>query len=222
MLTVADMADTEFFPSRQRDYLREPLRRSDVEKDPILLFERWLQEAAGDGSLDATAMTLATADARGRPSARVVLLKRFDQRGFVFFTNYQSRKARDLEANPFASLVFFWPHVERQVRAEGRVEQVSARDSDEYFASRPRGSQIAGACSPQSTVIESREWLESAYRRLEEQLGGRHLDRPANWGGFRLHPSTLEFWKGRPDRLHDRLLYTRLKEDSWKIDRLAP
>ena len=216
------MADTEFFPSPERDYLGDQLGRSDLEKDPILLFDRWLQEAAQKDPLDAISMTLATADAKARPSARIVLLKQADQQGFVFFTNYESRKARELEANPLASLVFYWPHLELQVRVEGSVERVSDRDSDDYFGSRPRGSQIAGSCSPQSTVIESREWLEEAYRRLEEELDGRHPDRPANGGGFRLRPSTLEFWKGRPNRLHDRILYTRLDDDSWKIDRLAP
>ncbi len=216
------MADTEFFPSPQRDYLRKQLRRSDLEKDPILLFGRWLQKAAQKDPLDAISMTLATADAEARPSARIVLLKQADQEGFVFFTNYESRKARELEANPLASLVFYWPHLGRQVRVEGRVARVSARDSDDYFGSRPRGSQIAGSCSPQSTIVESREWLEEAYHRLEEELDGRDLDRPANWGGFRLRPSALEFWKGRPNRLHDRILYTRLNDGSWKIDRLAP
>ena len=216
------MADKEFFPSPQRDYLPEHLRRSHLDKDPILLFDRWLRKAAQTDPLDAISMTLATADAKARPSARIVLLKQADEQGFVFFTNYESRKARELEANPFASLVFYWPHLQRQVRVEGRVERVSARDSDDYFESRPRGSQIAGSCSPQSTVVESREWLEEAYRRLEEELDGRHPDRPTNWGGFRLRPTTLEFWKGRPNRLHDRILYTRLDDDSWEIQRLAP
>ena len=216
------MADKEFFPSPQRDYLPEQLRRSHLDKDPILLFDRWLRKAAQTDPLDAISMTLATADAKARPSARIVLLKQADEQGFVFFTNYESRKARELEANPFASLVFYWPHLQRQVRVEGRVERVSARDSDDYFESRPRGSQIAGSCSPQSTVVESRKWLEEAYRRLEEELDGRHPDRPTNWGGFRLRPTTLEFWKGRPNRLHDRILYTRLDDDSWEIQRLAP
>ena len=215
------MADTEFFPSPQRDYPHEPLRRSSLDADPMLLFDRWLREAAQEDPLDARSMTLATADAGARPSARIVLLKQADQQGFVFFTNYESRKARDLEANPFASLVFYWPHLERQVRVEGRVERISTRESDDYFGSRPRGSQIAGSVSPQSAHVESREWLEKAYRRLEEELDGRSPARPANWGGFRLRPSAVEFWKGRPNRLHDRILYTRL-EDSWEILRLAP
>jgi len=216
------MADKEFFPSPQRDYLREPLRRSSVDADPMPLFDRWLREAALQDPLDAHSMTLATADGQARPSARIVLLKRADQHGFVFFTNYGSRKARELEANPWASLVFYWSQLERQVRVEGRVERVSGRESDEYFGSRPQGSQIAGAISPQSAVVESRESLEQAYRRLEEELAGRNPARPANWGGFRLRPAAIEFWKGRPTRLHDRILYTRLENDAWGIQRLAP
>ncbi len=215
------MADKEFFLSPQRDYRREPLRRSSLDKDPIVLFSRWLSEAAREDPLDTHSMTLATADEQGRPSARIVLLKQADRQGFVFFTNYESRKARELEANPFASLVFYWPRLERQVRVEGRVERVSARESDDYFGSRPRGSRIAGSISPQSSVVESREWLEQTYRRLERELDGRNPDRPPSWGGFRLRPSALEFWKGRPTRLHDRILYKRLG-DSWEILRLAP
>ncbi len=215
------MADKEFFLSPQRDYRREPLRRSSLDKDPIVLFSRWLSEAAREDPLDTHSMTLATADEQGRPSARIVLLKQADRQGFVFFTNYESRKARELEANPLASLVFYWPRLERQVRVEGRVERVSARESDDYFGSRPRGSRIAGSISPQSSVVESREWLEQAYRRLERELDGRNPDRPPSWGGFRLRPSALEFWKGRPTRLHDRILYKRLG-DSWEILRLAP
>ncbi len=216
------MADTEFFPSPERDYLGEQLSRSDLEKDPILLFDRWLQEAAQKDPLDAVSMTLATADAKARPSARVVLLKQADQQGFVFFTNYESRKARELETNPFAALVFYWPHLEQQVRVEGRVKRVSAPDSDDYFGRRPRGSQIAGSISPQSAVVESREWLEEAYRKLQEELDGRSPDRPATWGGFRLNPTAIEFWKGRANRLHDRILYTRQDDGSWKTNRLAP
>ncbi len=215
------MSDSEFFASPQRPYDRSRLRRSSLGRDPVVLFGKWLAEAIEVDDQDAHSTILATADSRGRPSARVVLLKQANRDGFVFFTNYESRKGRELEANPHAALVFYWPGVERQVRVEGRVECVSEGESNAYFESRPRGSRIAASISPQSEAIESRERLEHSYRELEN-VPGASPERPASWGGFRLRPRAIEFWQGRPDRLHDRFLYTLQSGDAWKIERLAP
>jgi pyridoxamine 5'-phosphate oxidase len=167
-------------------------------------------------------MTLATATPLGRPSARMVLLRGADERGFSFFTNYESRKARELEANPYAALVFFWHELERQVRIEGRVERVSPDESDRYFHSRPRGARIGAWASPQSQVIAGREVLESRYSESENRHPDETIPRPANWGGYRLIPDSIEFWQGRPNRLHDRLRYTLRPGRSWLIERLAP
>ena len=167
-------------------------------------------------------MTLATATPDGRPSARMVLLRGADERGFSFFTNYESRKARELEANPFAALVFFWHELERQVRIEGRVERVSAQQSDAYFHSRPKGARIGAWASPQSQVIAGREILDSRYLEFERRHPDETVPRPANWGGYRLVPDSIEFWQGRPNRLHDRLRYTLRPAGSWLIERLAP
>jgi pyridoxamine 5'-phosphate oxidase len=167
-------------------------------------------------------MTLATATAQGKPSARLVLLKHADEQGFVFYTNYNSQKAKELAENPFAALVFFWPPHERQVRLEGEVSKTSALESDEYFSTRPRESQLGALASPQSEVIADREYLERRFAELERQYEGREVERPEHWGGFRLQPTRIEFWKGRPGRLHDRLLYERQADGRWSISRLAP
>jgi pyridoxamine 5'-phosphate oxidase len=167
-------------------------------------------------------MSLATVDHDGKPSVRMVLLKRVDHEGFVFFTNYHSSKAKDLENNPNAAFVFFWPQLERQVRVEGTVTKTSPEESREYFASRPRGSQIGAWASPQSEVISGREVLERRQAELEEIYRGRDVDWPEHWGGFCLRPERIEFWKGRSDRLHDRILYERQPDGSWSIKRLAP
>ena len=213
------MTDFEFFTSPQRPYERSRLRRSRLGCNPLVLFRQWLTKAIEVDDLDAHSTTLATADSRGHPSARIVLLKQADQDGFVFFTNYESRKARELEVNPFAALVFYWPKVQRQVRVEGWVERVTERESNAYFESRPRESRIAALVSPQSTVIESHETIEGSYRKLKKLPGP---ERPLHWGGFRLRPKAMEFWQGGDNRLHDRFLFTLQDDNAWKIERLAP
>lgn len=209
---------------KETDYTRdgEGLDEATVDRNPLKLFQRWLDDAKATGMHLPEAMTLATATPDGRPSARLVLLKQADERGFVFFTNYQSRKARELDSNAPAALVFYWPQLERQVRVEGKVERTTAEESDAYFKTRPRESQIGAAASPQSEVIASREALQRKAAELEKVYEGREIDRPAHWGGYRLQPERIEFWKGRPGRLHDRISYERRGDGSWTISRLAP
>jgi pyridoxamine 5'-phosphate oxidase len=189
--------------------------------DPIEKFGRWLAEAEAAGEAEPTAMALATASADGIPSARMVLLKGFDRRGFVFFTNYDSDKAADLRAHPQAALVFRWPVVHRQVRVAGPVAKVTRAESDAYFATRPRGSQLGAWASAQSTVIESREVLERGYHEMEERFVGREIPRPTTWGGYRVRPVTVELWEGRANRLHDRTRFQRAGS-RWRIERLSP
>jgi pyridoxamine 5'-phosphate oxidase len=203
-------------------YNADSIDEKTVDPDPLKLFQRWLDEAKGAGIHLAEAMTLATSTTAGQPSARLVLLKQADETGFVFYTNYNSPKARELDANPQAALVFYWPPLERQVRVEGKVERTSADESDAYFKTRPRESQIGALASPQSEVIASREALQQRADELEKLYEGREVDRPAHWGGYRLHPNRIEFWKGRPGRLHDRILYDRQPDGRWTISRLAP
>ncbi len=206
----------------KHQYNEDSIDEATVDRDPLQLFERWLDEAKATGMRLPEAVTLATATADGKPSARLVLLKGADERGFVFFTNYQSRKARELDANAQAALVFYWPQLERQVRVEGKVERTSAEESEAYFKTRPRESQIGAVASPQSEVIASREALQKKADELEKFYEGREVDRPAHWGGYRLRPERIEFWKGRPGRLHDRINYERQLDGSWTISRLAP
>jgi len=203
-------------------YNADSIDEQTVDRDPLMLFERWLHEAKAVGIHLAEAMTLATATSEGKPSARLVLLKGADERGFVFYTNYRSMKARELDSNPQAALVFYWPQLERQVRVEGKVARTSAQESAAYFKTRPRESQIGALASPQSEVIASREALQQRVEELEKVYEGREVDRPDNWGGYRLHPERIEFWKGRPGRLHDRILYERQADGRWIISRLAP
>jgi pyridoxamine 5'-phosphate oxidase len=193
-----------------------------VDRVPLTLFQRWLDEAKATGMHLPEAMTLATSTPDGKPSARLVLLKQADDRGFVFFTNYQSRKARELDSNAHAALVFYWPQLERQVRVEGKVERVPVTESDAYFKTRPRESQIGAAASPQSEAIGSREELQEKVDELEKFYEGREVERPEHWGGYRLRPERIEFWKGRPGRLHDRISYARQADGTWTITRLAP
>ncbi|HEY8186432.1 MAG TPA: pyridoxamine 5'-phosphate oxidase [Pyrinomonadaceae bacterium] len=207
--------------SQDKDTI-EDLNVEAVDWDPIRQFRRWFKDALASGSRLPESMTLATATTSGRPSARVVLLKQVDERGFVFYTNYRSAKARELEENPQAALVFYWVGLDRQVRVEGMVERVSTQESDDYFKTRPRDSQLGALASPQSEVIESREVLENSFRELDELYRNRPIDRPAHWGGYRLKPNRVEFWQNRPGRLHDRILYERQADGSWTIKRLAP
>lgn len=203
-------------------YNEDAIDEATVDRDPLQLFQRWLDEAKATGMHLPEAVTLATAASDGKPSARMVLLKGADERGFVFFTNYQSRKARELDSNAQAALVFYWPQLERQVRVEGKVERTSAAESDAYFKTRPRESKIGAVASPQSEVIASRAALQTKADELEKLYDGRDVDRPAHWGGYRLRPERIEFWKGRPGRLHDRISYERQDDGSWTIKRLAP
>ncbi|HEU4480415.1 MAG TPA: pyridoxamine 5'-phosphate oxidase, partial [Actinomycetota bacterium] len=198
----------------------EGLEIEDLDPDPLIQFARWLEAALSAQPDWPNSMTLATADVEGRPSSRTVLLKGVDERGFVFFTNKDSRKGRELRANPFAATTFYWPVLERQVCVRGPVEEVGEEESDRYFETRPLGSRLGAWASPQSTVIESRAVLESAVAELSKRFGSR-VPRPPHWGGFRLVPDALEFWKGRNDRLHDRFLYER-SATGWTLVRLAP
>ena len=198
------------------------LDETTVDGDPIKQFRRWFDDAIASGSHLPESMTLATATAEGKPAARVVLLKQFDEAGFVFYTNYRSAKAKELDENPQAALVFYWVGLDRQVRVEGKVERVSSAESEEYFKTRPRESQLGALASPQSEVIEGREVLEEHLRALAEEYRDREVPRPAHWGGYRLKPERIEFWENRPGRLHDRIVYDLQADGSWTIKRLAP
>jgi pyridoxamine 5'-phosphate oxidase len=202
--------------------LPEALDEKTVDRNPIDLFRRWFDAAVNSGSRLPESMTLATATRDGRPSARVVLLKAFDNDGFVFYTNYNSSKARQLEENPYAALVMYWTVLDRQVRVEGSVERVPADQSDEYFRSRPRESQIGALASPQSEVIQNRRVLEQRFQEFDKLYRNRHVERPAHWGGYILKPERIEFWQNRTGRMHDRVLYERDPSGSWSIKRLAP
>ncbi len=198
------------------------MKKADLAPDPIAQFKRWYEEALGSGLEKPDAMTLATASADGRPSARIVLLKTVDEGGFVFFTNYESRKAKELAENPWASLVFLWDPLGRQVRVEGPVEKTTPAESDDYHHSRPRGSQLGALVSRQSEVITNRETLDQRLDKLTIRYEGKEIPRPGFWGGYRLRPTTIEFWQHRDNRLHDRLRYCRRETGDWVIERLAP
>jgi len=200
----------------------EGLDESLIDRDPIKQFQVWLNDAIAAKIYLPEAMTLATATPDGKPAARMVLLKQVDHSGFVFFTNYRSAKARQLDMNPFAALVFYWPQFDRQVRVEGSVERISAEESRDYFQTRPRESQIGAWASEQSEVISGRDVLEQRARELEALYCDREIDCPEHWGGYRLRPERIEFWKSRVGRLHDRILFQREPDGGWLISRLAP
>lgn len=229
----------------RREYNLTGLRRADLESDPINQFRKWFDQATGARAsgrlrkffialyksvflirgveqLDLNAMTLATADRQGRPSARIVLLKGLDARGFIFYTNYNSRKGHELEDNPEAALVFHWPEQERQVCVTGRATKLPVPESEAYFRTRPRGSQIAAWASDQSEVLRDRAHLELKWKEIEDRYAGREIPCPPHWGGYVLEPTRLEFWQGRPNRLHDRFRYTSQDQDGWQIERLSP
>ncbi len=208
----------------RQNYQRSSLDEQDVSENPFVQFTKWFEEAQSSDVLEPNAMTLATADENGKPSARIVLLKGFDQeRGFVFYTNYDSRKGAELEVNKTACLLFFWKELERQVRIEGAVGKVSEQISTAYFQSRPKSSQIGAWVSPQSKTVPSREWLEQKNAEIALRYKDSDvLPRPPHWGGYAVAPHKIEFWQGRPSRLHDRLLYTLTTENVWKVERLAP
>lgn len=213
--------DISDFESRI-EYSRGALSETEAGSEPIHLFRRWLDEAIENEDFDATAMTLATVSEQGQPSGRIVLLRGVDERGFVFFTNFDSRKGVELKANPQASLTFFWPTLQRQVRIEGTVDFTSREESEAYFASRPRGSQIGAWASVQSTVLNSREELEKRVTELEAKYADSGIPCPPNWGGYRINPNVIEFWQGRDSRLHDRLRFARQPAEVWLIERLSP
>jgi pyridoxamine 5'-phosphate oxidase len=208
--------------SIRREYMRESLSESDVHSDPFRQFDRWWTEVLKADIDEVNAMTLSTVSAEGFPGSRIVLLKGYDDNGFVWFTNYESRKGQDLAENPRASLLFFWKELERQVRIEGFCERVSSDESDAYFNSRPEGSRIGAWASPQSRPIESREILDLILAAISEKFSDTPIYRPPHWGGYRLKPVAMEFWQGRPSRLHDRIRYDRSNDQGWIITRLAP
>jgi pyridoxamine 5'-phosphate oxidase len=206
----------------RKEYTRAGLKESDTHPNPKEQFRTWFDEALAANLHEPNAMTLATSTPHGRPSVRVVLLKGFDERGFVFYTNYEGRKGEELEANPYCALLFYWGELERQVRVEGRVGRLPDEESDAYFAGRPRGSQLGAWASEQSRPVKDRGALEERLRELEAEYEGREVPRPPFWGGYRVEPEVIEFWQGRENRLHDRLRYRRSGNGGWRRERLQP
>lgn len=206
----------------RKEYKLQSLSEHEIAANPVQQFEKWWNEAIHSGIDEVNAMTVATSSNDGVPAARTILLKGFDERGFVFFSNYNSYKGQQLQENPRACLVFFWKELERQVRITGVVEKTSAKESDEYFNSRPEGSRIGAWTSPQSQVIASRQWLEENEKKFQEAFKNETIKRPEHWGGYRVKPVNIEFWQGRPNRLHDRIQYSLTEDGNWLIERLAP
>lgn len=216
------MAENNSIASMRKVYQLKSLDEKEVSPDPIKQFDRWWQEAIKEHVEEPNAMTLATCGASGKPSARIVLLKSFSDNGFVFYTNYSSRKAGDLKANSFAAIVFFWKELERQVRIEGKVKKVSDKESEDYFAVRPRESQLGAWSSPQSRSIPDANTLQENMKKYYDQFHGKEVPRPDFWGGYVVEPDLIEFWQGKPGRLHDRLQYTLRENAQWQLERLAP
>jgi pyridoxamine-phosphate oxidase len=217
------MSETKSIADLRKEYAQGELDEEHVDVDPLVQFQQWFDEAHASEVPEPNAMTLATADAQGRPNARVVLLKGVDNEGFVFYSNYQSQKGKELEANPNAALVFHWHELERQVRITGSIEQVAPETSDNYFHSRPAGSQRGAWASPQSQPINSKQEVWDKLAELENTYPDDNIPRPEHWGGYRLKPEVVEFWQGRPNRLHDRIVYTwEADHQDWKLERLAP
>lgn len=212
----------ETIENLRQEYRSASLTEKEVAADPISQFAKWFAEALDGGLYEPNAMTLATATHDGKPSARTMLLKGFDKTGFTFYTNYLSRKGKEISKNPAACIVFFWPELERQVRIEGTLEKVSKEESEKYFQSRPKESQLGAIASQQSQVIPSRDTLENTWKELIEKFADKEVPKPAYWGGYVLKPQIVEFWQGRPGRLHDRIVYKRSDKSSWKIVRIAP
>jgi pyridoxamine 5'-phosphate oxidase len=216
------MTSSSHVADLRRNYTRAGLDETEADPNPFNQFQTWFDQALSADLPEPNAMTLATATASGKPSARIVLLKGFDEEGFLFYTNYNSEKGQQLSANPWGALVFWWAELERQVRIEGRVEKVSTEESEAYFASRPFDSQLGAWASQQSEVISSRAVLEEKLAELEQKYEKQVVPKPPHWGGYRLSPTEFEFWQGRPSRLHDRLRYRQGSDDTWLRERLAP